>query len=67
MTDPEHSDPLSFILDGTDESVVADSISPQAGLFPAHRFSKSSRIFLARETLSQIPQDSALDLFVEAR
>jgi hypothetical protein len=54
MTDPKHSDSFSFILYGTDDSVVPDSISPQTGLFPTHRLSKPARIFLAREALSQI-------------
>ena len=67
MADPKHSDSFSFILYGADDSVVPDAISPQTGLFPAHRLSRPARIFLAREALSQIPQDSALNLFIEPR
>jgi len=54
MTDPKHSDSLSFILYGTDDPVVPDSISPQTGLFSAQRLSRPARIFLTREALSQV-------------
>ncbi len=35
VPDSEHTDSFSFILDGADDAVVADSMSPQAGLFTA--------------------------------
>jgi hypothetical protein len=52
MADPQHSDSFFFILYGTNDSVVPDSISPQTGLFPAQRLAKPARIFVAREALS---------------
>ena len=55
MTDPKYSDSFSFILQGTDDPVVPDSISPQTGLFPAERLSKPARILLTREALPQVP------------
>ncbi len=67
MADPKHPNPFSFVLDGADNAVVADSISPQPDLFAAQRLPESVRILLACESFSQIAEDSLLDLFVEAR
>src|SRR5689334_3106835 len=65
MADAHHEYNDSIVLNRSDDSKIADAVSPKSFQVAGERASEPAWILRGRDTLTQVPQNSALRLMTE--
>lgn len=66
IAETDDEDHQTLVLDQAHDAIVPDTVSPKARERPVQRLTEPARIVAGSNSLSQKPQNSALDLPIES-